>query len=271
MSRFSCRIGTTSYIIPADIIPNVRYLADQVNDVELVIFEVEDHGQNNLLNDAQRKELIQLAHLHDLSYTVHLPLDLRLASAQNSQHISLVKARRVIDCTHGLNPWAYILHLDGREELEKPGSVSKEKWIEQAVCSLEILTEWVGDASLLAVENLDDYPLDFCDEVFNYTRVSRCIDIGHLWKDGHDPVAYLEKNIHRARVLHIHGISERDHKSLSHVHMNELMRVIDCINASGFNGILTIEIFNEEDFHSSVCMLQEAMRKLNLESIWEKK
>jgi len=41
------RIGTTSYIIPDEIIPNVRFLAARVEDVELVLFEA-DEGMNNL-------------------------------------------------------------------------------------------------------------------------------------------------------------------------------------------------------------------------------
>jgi hypothetical protein len=36
------RIGTTSYIIPAGIVPNVAYLAPQVDDVELVMFETDE-------------------------------------------------------------------------------------------------------------------------------------------------------------------------------------------------------------------------------------
>ena len=38
------RLGTTSYIIPADILPNVRYLADKVDDIELVLFEADDYS-----------------------------------------------------------------------------------------------------------------------------------------------------------------------------------------------------------------------------------
>ena len=36
-----------SYIIPDDILPDARYLADKVRDIELVLFEVDD-SMNNL-------------------------------------------------------------------------------------------------------------------------------------------------------------------------------------------------------------------------------
>ena len=34
-SRFPFRLGTTSYIIPADIIPNVRFPGPLIDDIEL--------------------------------------------------------------------------------------------------------------------------------------------------------------------------------------------------------------------------------------------
>ena len=40
------RLGTTSYIIPNSILPNVRYLADKVKDIELVLFESDDGISN---------------------------------------------------------------------------------------------------------------------------------------------------------------------------------------------------------------------------------
>ncbi len=37
--RFPFRLGTTSYIIPDAIFPNVRFLAPLVDEIELVLFE----------------------------------------------------------------------------------------------------------------------------------------------------------------------------------------------------------------------------------------
>src|SRR5436190_19543306 len=107
------RLGTTSYIIPDDILPNARYLADKVSDIELILFEVDD-GPNNLPSLEVIDELSQIARQHDLTYTVHLPLDLKLGEDGSEQDQSLVKAKHVIDCTRGLDPWAYVLHLDGK-------------------------------------------------------------------------------------------------------------------------------------------------------------
>jgi sugar phosphate isomerase/epimerase len=270
MRQLPFRIGTTSYIIPDEIIPNVHFLADQVDDIELVLFEIDD-GANNLPSAETIAALKKVADQHHLSYTVHLPLDLHLTADGSDQHVSIRKARKVIETTLELDPWAYVLHLVGPEILNNTDSADIETWNRQAVRALEIVSDLVQDARLLAVENLEKYPPDFWDEVLRRSPVSRCIDIGHLWYDGLDPLPYLEEYIDRARVLHIHGIAGRDHKSLNNVPINELTRVINFILQSGFHGVLTIEVFSEEDLKSSMAAIQEALNRLSMEGLWENK
>jgi sugar phosphate isomerase/epimerase len=245
------RLGTTSYILPADILPNVQYLAPRVDDVELVLFEVDD-GQNNLPSTAVVGELAALASEHDLSYTVHLPLDLRMGDDGSTGHASLEKAQRVIERTKALAPWAYVLHLEGKHMTDY------EAWIDQAACSLELTAAWAGAPELLAVENLEGYPLDFIDPVLERVPVSRCLDIGHLWVDGHDPVPFLERHLARARVIHLHGLGSRDHQSLSHADSKELARVLRPLLDHDYQGVLTLEVFGQADFESSVGALQAA-------------
>jgi sugar phosphate isomerase/epimerase len=249
------RLGTTSYIIPADILPNVRYLAGKVQDVELVLFEVDD-GPNNLPTPEQISELRSLASEHNLTYTVHLPLDLRLAEDGTPRHISLEKARRVIDCTRELDPWAYVLHLDGKSVLSGATPDAMKKWQDQAVGSLELVGQWAGDLQKLAVENLEGYPLNFYRPVLERVAVSRTVDVGHLWLDGHDAVAYLREALPRTRVIHIHGLAERDHKSLAHVPTEKLRAVLDELICVNYTGIFTIEVFSEDDFLSSLAALK---------------
>lgn len=263
------RIGTTSYIIPDEIIPNVRYLAEWVDDIELVLFEVDD-GPNNLPDLAAIHELRRLAEQYNLTYTVHLPLDLRLAGEDGKQHQSLTKAHRVIECASALNPWAYVLHLDGREELENGNAHRKDAWNRQAIKALDIVSKWTGDEKLLAVENLEHYPTQFWDEVLDLSDASRCIDIGHLWMDHQDPVDFLEKHIHRARVIHIHGINGRDHKSLANVSKDELKRVFDCILKEKYNGVITIEVFEKDDFFTSIQTINEVLTQGAIEEQWGK-
>ena len=258
MNQYPFRLGTTSYIIPADILPNVRYLADKVQDVELVLFEVEE-GSGNLPNREQIAEMRRIAADNDLTYTVHLPLDLRLAEDGSLRHKSLEKAKRVIDCTSELNPWAFVLHLDGKAARNGATINVMQRWQEQAVQSLKIVGDWAGGIKKLAVENIEGYPLDFYEPVLEQIGVSRTVDVGHLWLDNHDPVAYLRHALHRTRVIHIHGIDGRDHKSLEHVPTEKLRAVLDELVRAKYQGVFTIEVFSENDFLTSCAAIKAIM------------
>ena len=266
MKNLPFRLGATSYIIPDDILPNVRYLAGKVRDVELVLFEVDEPedgspAYNNLPDQTVIDELNRLASLCDLSYTVHLPLDLKLADDGTAQDKSLQKARRVIDTTRGLNPWAYVLHLDGRRVRHSTDQDALRRWQDQAVRALEIAAEWVGSPEKLAVENLEGYPPDFYDAVLARIPVSRCVDIGHLWLDKIPVLPYLEKALPRTRVVHMHGVAKRDHNSLERVPPEELKVIMQKLRAD-FRGVVTLEVFSEPDFLSSLEAVQSALKSM---------
>lgn len=265
---FPFRLGATSYILPDDILPNVRFLAAlrEVHDVELVLFEVDD-GPNNLPSAETVTELVALAGSHDLTYTVHLPLDLRLGADGSEDHASLVKARKVIDCTRPLHPWAYVLHLDGREVKDGASAGALSRWQDQTVRALEIVAAWAGGPGKLAVENLERYPLDFIFPAIGRVPVSRCVDVGHLWLDGHDPLPYLRAALSpagpavggRTHVVHLHGLDGRDHKSLAHVPPEKLNPVLETLLLAEYSGVVTLEVFGEEDFYSSVEALKRGV------------
>lgn len=250
------RLGTTSYIIPDDILPNVHYLAGKVRDIELILFEVEE-GPNNIPTPETIDELLFLGQKHDITYTVHLPLDLKIDSGGSEQDPSLTKARRVIDCTCRLDPWAYVLHLDGRAVRTSTDQSLLKDWQDQSVRALELVSSWAGSPEKLAVENLETYPLDFLQPVLDRIPVSRCVDIGHLWLDGHDPISYLQAALPRTRVVHIHGISERDHRSLAFMETQNVRAVFAELTRAKYEGVLTLEMFSEEDFLSSLEVIEK--------------
>ena len=256
MHTYPFRLGTTSYIIPDDILPNAHYLAGKVRDIELILFEV-DNGPNNLPSMEVIHELLHIAEQHDLTYTVHLPLDLKLGEDGSEQDQSLVKARRVIDCTLGLDPWAYVLHLDGRSVRTSTNKELIGRWQDQSLHALELVAEWAGDPAKLAVENLETYPLDFIQPVLDRIPVSRCVDIGHLWLDSHDPIPYLRAALPRTRVVHMHGIAERDHRSLAFMPEERVSAAWKELICANYQGVLTLEIFSEEDLISSLDVIEK--------------
>src|SRR4030095_3746231 len=126
----------------------------------------------------------------------------------------------------------------------------------QSVHALELVAEWTGGAEKLAVENLETYPLDFIQPVLDRIPVSRCVDIGHLWLDQHDPISYLQEAVPRTRVVHIHGIAERDHRSLAFMPQEEVSEVWKQLVQAEYEGVLTLEIFSEEDFVTSLKVIE---------------
>jgi len=74
--RCPFRLGTTSYILPDAIVPNVRFTGPFVDEVELVLFE--SRFEDNLPTPKVIEELHGLAREYDLSYNVHLPTDVFL-------------------------------------------------------------------------------------------------------------------------------------------------------------------------------------------------
>ncbi|MBI3362833.1 MAG: sugar phosphate isomerase/epimerase, partial [Chloroflexi bacterium] len=234
--------------------------------------EVDDGPQTtgNLPTPEVVAELAGIAETRGLTYTVHLPLDLRLGAGGDEGHVSLVKAHKVIACTRALKPWAYVMHLDGKELLTSPPAPlpvgegpGVRVWQRHSVRALELVAEWAGGAERLAVENLERYPLDFIRPVIDRAPVSRCVDVGHLWLDGHDPLPYLREALPRTRVVHLHGIAERDHKSLAHVPPEKLDPVIELLLREDYAGVLTLEVFGEDDFQSSVSALERCIGELS--------
>jgi sugar phosphate isomerase/epimerase len=244
------RIGTTSYIYPADIITNVRKLAGRVEDVELVIFEVDDQ-YNNLPDVPTINELRSIASDHGMTFTVHLPLDPGLADSG----ASLDKVLRTVDATAGLGPFGYVLHPDGIQA-QGPDNLGPE--FDAFIRGAERVIAEVGSPEMVCIENIENQQPFVLDAIFDLLPVSCCADIGHFWKLSMDPVPYLESWYQRTRVVHLHGVGSRDHKSLSLMPPSEIDEVVSRL-CRGFHGVLTLEVFNERDLLASMDALSESM------------
>ena len=263
------RIGTTSYIIPDDILPNVRFLAGKVQDVQLILFEVDD--QNNLPSTEIVNEVASVSDAAWRTFTVHLPLDLRLCAEDAVADSSVEKAKRVAGTVEVLDPGSEVLHLEGGMPLDADGNLlpqtdaSWDRWRSRCIHSLEALGEAI-DLERLAVENLESDPLDLLDPILEALHVSRCTDIGHLWVANHDPLPFLERALPRTRVIHIHGIDGRDHQALSHVLPHLLDPVMEALVQHPYEGSLILEIFSEEHLNTSLGALDESAERLRSRS-----
>ncbi len=246
------RIGTTSYIYPADIVTNVRKLAGSVDDIELVLFEVNDPVRD-LPDKGLVKELREIASHNNFSYTVHLPLDLGLAGNQPKLDL----AQRVIASTWDIDPYAFIIHLDHGDWT---GSNSLESWTENSINSLYSIRNLTGVFDKLCIENLEDQPSNLIDSILELIPVSVCVDIGHLWKQGLDPLTYLKSWLPRMRVAHIHGVGQRDHRNLAIMPESKLFPVTSFL-CNNFDGVVTIEVFNQSDLAESLHVLRKLVMR----------
>ncbi len=250
----SFRIGTSSYIIPDDILPNVRFLADKTKDIELVLFDVDDYC--NIPDAAQIAELKKFAAEYSLSYTVHLPLNLNFSDEERD--VSIIKALKVINSTRALDPLAYVCHLECGDIPAREGEALTD-WQAQRIRAVNMLAEISGIRSELAIENLEAYPIDWNGPVIRTCGTHATLDIGHLFLQGIDPVPVMRKWLPLTTVIHLHGVGTRDHQSLEHMDKEEIKAVLAELKRQDYRGVVTLEIFNLNDFNGSMEMIRECI------------
>lgn len=268
--RLPFRVGATSYIIEDDLVANAAFLALHVQDMQLVLFDLPG-GPSNLPDAATVMRLAEIGAHGDLSYTVHLIEDLADWAAPTpaaAPPSALCSAQDVIARTQRLTPWAWVAHLDGRNvRAQGYPAAAMAAWCAQTAAIVASVGQAAGGEARLAIENLEGYPPTFVDPVVAATAASRCVDVGHLWLDGHDPVEQLLASWSRLRVVHLHGVSadvavaHRDHRSLALTPPAQLDSVVHLLLARRYTGVLTLEIFGELDFWSSLHALEASVRR----------
>lgn len=253
--RLPFRVGATSYVIPADILPNVRRLAGVVDDVEVLLFE--SHGpEGGAPSAAAVAELEKLAADHGLTYTVHLPIDIRTGNLEAGPRRRAVDAcRRIIARMERLAPEAYILHLSGDVGAASTADDIGRWQARQSESLLAILAD--VEPARLCIENLD-YPFALAAPVMRELGLGVCIDIGHLLVNGHDATAHLDRYLEAARVVHLHGAAGgRDHRSIRHLDpaFREALLERLCLRPAA-RRVVTLELFREQDLRESLDMLR---------------
>ena len=170
--KYPFRIGATSYTYPGNILSNVYKLKDQVDDIELVLFETD-----SIENIPKPKDLKELKHISDkwnLTYTAHLPLGIDSGSvAADKKKDPVKKIGKLIERLSVLNPYAYILHLN----LSEQSDVDIKLWQNRINQSLKkIIKLQLVRPQGIAIENLS-YPFSYIDTLISKNGFSICVDI----------------------------------------------------------------------------------------------
>jgi sugar phosphate isomerase/epimerase len=251
------RLGTTSYVYPDHILPNVRRLAGVVEDVELVLFQSRE--ADNLPDAATIAELAALRREHGLTFTIHFPTDRQLGHPDARERAAAVdQYRRVADLVQPLEPFAYILHPEGIAPGDGPDRLAA--WQQEMVEGVERLVRHGIPPTLLALENLA-CPFGWCTLLLEAFELSCCLDVGHLWINGCDVAGHVQRWLPRTRVVHLHGVRDgRDHRSLTETDRPRLASFLASLRGPpAFTGVVTLEVFSLEETAGSITVLREML------------
>ncbi len=253
------RIGTTSFIYPSprpdSWLANVERLAGRVDDVEILLFELGDRP-----DAAELAALAAWKRRADLTYTVHTPLDVSLASENAELRArSIERVCAAIELARPLAPEGYIVHVYLGDCERDTEPTDRAAWRRRAQASLEAIILRGVPAAELCIETLD-YDFAYLEPVVTELGLSVAIDLGHLDRDAREEQALLDNNLHRTRAIQWHGVDPagRDHRSLVHYPAAKARWVLDVLQER-YRGVVTLEVFREGDFEESLALIHDLL------------
>lgn len=260
------RLGTTSCLIEADLLDNVRQVAPFFRDIELILY---DRGGNlGLITASEVSALQETAVRYGLSYTVHLPSLMQPACQVLGGARSLLPHwLNTVALTAPLKPHAYVWHWEADTWGENPAA-NGSRWLET---TLQLADDFLAQSSVapcrLGVETLS----------YNFAKIwpfvkerglGVTVDMGHLWKSGLYTPQLLNEWLAVAPVIHLHGVSESgaDHGSLkqsSAALLGGFWKTLRALaNNSPATRVVTLEMFSPLATEESLQCLLEAEESL---------
>ena len=251
---FNFRLATTSFIYPADWATNVRRLSPWVDEVELLFFE--SHPQS-LPTEKQIQDLTSMAADLDLTYNIHLPLDLDLTSGPNKlQHEAIERMADIIRLVNRLNPTTFTLHLNCTPDVQTPLQIAV--WQDRCMAALSRMLDICSvDASTICAETLH-YPPQWLTPFVKHPGISLCLDVGHILRYGYKLDQTIDACGDYIRIMHLHGVTNgQDHDSL--LCLDRHNREILAQFLKTFHGSVSIEVFSAEKLDTSLRALEQMM------------
>ncbi|MGA2401516.1 MAG: cobamide remodeling phosphodiesterase CbiR [Syntrophobacteraceae bacterium] len=255
--RFPFRLATTSYIIPAPILPNLHFLGPYVDEVEIVLFESGD--ESNLPSSAEIREMARVGSDLDITYNIHLPADLFFGDPDPTLREKFAEtALRFYERTLSLDPTLYILHLDSRRA-DGTKEEDQRAWIDRVGESVEGLGCEGLDLHRVAVENLE-YPLERVLPLVERSGMTFCLDIGHLLRYGYDVETVIEAFLEKSSMVHLHGVNcGADHVGIEWIPQEKWETISRALQ--NYCGGVSLEVFALADLASSLQRMQEIIER----------
>ncbi|MFH2047458.1 MAG: cobamide remodeling phosphodiesterase CbiR [Pseudomonadota bacterium] len=246
-NKYPFKIGTTSYIYPDHMIPNVKMLAPFLDEIELLFFESRPPGSIPAKNEIEA--LHEISKEHGTTYNIHLPTDIFPGSSNYNERLRFVHTIvNIIDLTKILSPSTYTLHLSYPYDLDK--TKCDQIWLNNIYYSMTKLMESGVNSKTISIETLE-YPFEWIAGVISDFNLSVCIDAGHLLKYGYDTKRVFDNYLDITTIIHLHGVKNgRDHQSLDKLSYEQAKTLINLMH--GFTGTLSIEVFSFDNLLPSL-------------------
>lgn len=255
-AKTSFKLGATSYVIPAGLAANAAFLAGVVDDVQLTLFETP--AASNIPTRGEVRAIREISRERGISVSVHMPCAIDLGSADSCvRRASAEIFRRTIDATAELEPTCCVLHAAPHPVPE----AQKAAWAEREAAELSRLVPMLDTPRILAFENVEpSFSLE--EMLIDELDASVCIDFGHLALHGVDMEAHASRWIERCTCAHIHAAEGgRDHMSVALLPLSYILKVFEILRGASADAVLTMEVFEREDFESSLAAMRDAIRQ----------
>jgi len=254
------KLGTTSFIVPDHIIPNVERLGPFFDEIELLVFESRPEAVIPSKEDVKR--LLALSREHSLTYNIHLPTDIDLTSPDPEKR---QRARdmiiKVMERFEALCPTTHTLHLPMPQNAVKGSNPSelRKQWLPDTYSGVDSLVEALGDPGAVSIETLN-YPFEVVEPVINEFDLKVTIDAGHQIKYGHTLLQTMARHAPRTPLIHLHGVDvsiepPKDHTALDLLPEKFLNQVFQLLNS--YTGVVSLEVFNLENLNRSLAILDK--------------
>lgn len=246
-----------------DIVFNVYTLSSMVDNVEVVLFHTP--ALNNFPSRQTVGELFEISRKTGISYTVHLPTSLDIASPDAGLRAgSTRQAIGLINLCSGLSPRHFILHIPYVTPtlVYEPGQYFKaiadsawRPWLKRAGESLVEIAAATGNRAPLLIENIN-YSLTYVEPLIQEGLCHVCLDVGHLLLGEENVTREILRYSRATREIHLHGVTGyTDHCSLSVLSLDRLSSWLKLLADLTFSGILNLEVFTPSDLKSSMELL----------------
>ena len=260
LSGFPFKLSAPAMIYGDDILENVRILGDKVDNVEVVLFYTP--ALNNFPKTETAQTLYRLGKLNNLTYTVHLPASLEVASPDRQWREESVRiALNLVRITSEFKPVHYILHIPYTQPtlVFVPGmyvkSINRKKWHDwagRASESLDRIQDAIGPDGKLLLENINYSPSYL--EVFLMKDIREiCLDVGHLLLGHENVIDAFKHYLPVTGEIHLHGvIGDEDHLNLGVLPKTRVKKWMEYLVLENYDGIVNLEVFTPGHLKSSL-------------------